>query len=93
MTTHAVRSDALPEYHQYDDEGCNFFPTCLCCPADFCRFDARKGIYTLRTLDRDRAIIEGRRRHGLTLRALAVHHGVSVRTVYRILAQAPRSSP
>lgn len=88
MTTHAVRFDALPENHQYEDEGCNFFPACLCCPASFCRFDARRGIYTLRTQSRDQAIIDGRRKHGLPLRTLASKHGVSVRTVYRILAQA-----
>lgn len=93
MTTHPVRFDALPEYHQYVDEGCNFHPSCLCCPAEFCRYDARKGIYTLRTLSRDSAIIEGRRQHGLSERALANRHHVSRSTIQRILAQARRISP
>jgi hypothetical protein len=87
-----VRFDALPEYHQYEDEGCNFFPACLCCPADFCRYDARKGIYTLRTQSRDSAIIDDRRRHGLPLRAIAQRHHISVRSVYRILANSRRAA-
>jgi len=88
MVTHPVRSDALPENHQYEDEGCNFFPACLCCPADFCRFDARKGIYTLKTQSRDNAIIDDRQR-GVPLRVIAQRHHISVRSVLRIL-QAER---
>ena len=87
-----VRYDALPEYHQYVDEGCAFHSSCLSCPASVCRYDARKGIQTLYNEYRDLAIITDRRRFGHPVLRIARRYGVSPRTVQRILADSRRAT-
>jgi hypothetical protein len=87
-----VRSDALPEFHDYVDEGCVFHPTCLTCPAAQCRYDARKGIQTLLNFGRDIQVRVDRALLGLSATALAQRHHVSERTVHRILAASRRAA-
>lgn len=86
-----VRLTALPEFHQYVDEGCEHYPRCLACPLYRCRFDVAGGIRVLRNVARDLAIIREHRRQQLPLEVLAYRHGVSKRSVYRILAVARRA--
>jgi len=83
-----VRHDALPEFHQYTDEGCDHHPACLDCPFPFCRFDVVGGVRVLRNVARDLAVIRERRRHQFPIEVLAQRHGVSKRTVFRILKVA-----
>jgi len=87
-----VRYDALPEYHQYVDEGCAFHSSCLSCPASVCRYDARKGIQTLHNEYRDLDIITARRQYGHSVSRIARRHHVSKRTVQRILADSRRAT-
>lgn len=32
------KQSALPEHHDYRDDGCDLFPTCLSCPLAECRY-------------------------------------------------------
>jgi len=86
-----VRADALPEFHQYVDEGCEYYPRCLACPLDRCRFDVAGGIRVLRNVARDLAIINEHRRQRLPIHVIAYRHDVSPRTVFRILQVAQRA--
>ena len=83
-----VRADALPELHQYVDEGCDFHAACLTCPAPACRFEAPAGIRTLRNAQRDPAIVRDYRELRLPVRVIAWRHGVTERTVFRVIGRA-----
>jgi hypothetical protein len=83
-----VRSDALPEFHIYTDDGCEHHPACLACTLDRCRFDVAGGIRVLRNVARDLAIIREHRRERLPVEVLAHRHGISKRSVFRILQAA-----
>jgi len=81
-----ARRDALPEHTHYVDTGCEVHPSCLTCPLVRCRYDEPGGARKLLSHDRDRSIVELRRR-GLPVNAIASRAGVSRRTVFRILAR------
>ena len=80
-----VRIDALPEYLEYRDGGCDLAPNCLRCPLERCRYDEPGGVRRLLQAPRDDAV-RRRRGEGLAIDALAAEFGVSRRTVFRILA-------
>ena len=40
----SIRRDALPEYVDYRDTGCELAPSCLNCPFIRCRYDYSDGI-------------------------------------------------
>ena len=83
-----TRSDALPEFHQYVDEGCVFHSACLTCPALGCRFDTVGGLKALRNRERDPAIVQDYRELRLPADVVAQRYGVSKRTVWRVVAGA-----
>ncbi|MBI4297983.1 MAG: helix-turn-helix domain-containing protein [Chloroflexi bacterium] len=76
--------DRLPEYTQYQDEGCDLHPSCLGCPLPLCRYDDPGGRRSGPRAFRDREI-RRLRRLGHPIPALARRFGISTRTVHRIL--------
>ena len=83
-----VRADALPEFHEYTDEGCELHPACLTCPAPECRYVRPGGIRALRNAHRDPAIVQDYRELRLPAHVIAWRHGVSQRTVFRVIGRA-----
>jgi hypothetical protein len=86
MNGRKVRSDALPEYMEYHDGGCDLAPSCLRCPLARCRYDEPGGARELRRSSRDEAVLV-RRGEGLGINALAAEFAISRRSVFRILAR------
>ena len=81
-----VRSDALPEYLDYRDTGCDLAPSCLRCPLARCRYDEPGGARRLLQSSRDGAVRQ-RREEGAGIDALAREFDISRRSVFRILAR------
>ena len=86
-----VRSDALPEFKLYTDDGCEVAPKCLECPLPKCRYDVRGGARTMLNEVRD-AEIARLRGEGWSPDDLAARYSVTRRTVFRILEQQRRAS-
>ncbi len=80
-----VRADALPEYLDYRDTGCDLSPTCLRCPLARCRYDEPGGARRLLQISRDEAVCR-RRDEGAGIDGLAAEFDLSRRSVFRILA-------
>ncbi|MQA00310.1 MAG: helix-turn-helix domain-containing protein [Dehalococcoidia bacterium] len=83
------RADALPEYQEYRDEGCDLFPSCLACPLVRCRYDVPGGVRALLNDDRNRRMRLARHEDGLSVDDIARTFRVSRRTVFRVLSPAP----
>ena len=88
-----VRSDALPEYQEYHDEGCDLFPSCLHCPLQRCRYDVPGGVRALLNRERDHQIRMLRDASELTVDEIAARFLVSRRTVFRALHLRGGSTP
>ena len=80
-----VRSDALPEYQEYRDEGCDLFASCLSCPLLRCRYDVPGGVRALLNRERDHQIRMLRDESEITVDQIAARFRVSRRTVFRAL--------
>ncbi len=88
-----VRSDALPEFTRYRDDGCDVSPSCLNCPLPRCRYEEPGGLRALLNKTRDKHIV-AQRTAGVPVAELATRFGVSRRTVFRVLGnQARRPIP
>lgn len=87
-----VRSDSLPEFTRYRDDGCSVSPSCLDCPLPRCRYEEPGGLRALLNEHRDRQILDLRRR-GVSVEELADRFGVSRRTVFRVISAAARPAP
>ena len=87
-----ARSDALPEYVDYADTGCDLYPSCLNCPLPQCRYEVNGGASTMLRTGRDASIIAAAKRYGATIDDLARTFGLSRRTIFRVLEKdrAPR---
>ena len=79
-----VRSDALPEFTRYRDNGCDVHPNCLTCPLPRCRYEEPGGLRALLNERRDRQIVRLRRK-GVSVDELAGRFRVSRRTIFRVL--------
>jgi len=84
-----VRSDALPEFTRYRDNGCDVSPTCLACPLPRCRYEEPGGLRALLNKTRDEQIVS-QRASGVPVAELATRFGVSRRTVFRVLGNKSR---
>lgn len=84
------RQDALPEFHDYTDDGCEVAPHCLECPLPRCRYEL-PGIrppHPRSVLSADRqAFAQQAHRDGMTPDAIAEAMAVSRRTVFRLIAR------
>lgn len=86
------RIDALPEYTDYQDGGCDLYPSCLSCPLPRCRYDDPGGAAAMLRNGRDASIVRLSHSDGLTVEELANMFGVSRRTVFRVLRAARSGS-
>ncbi len=82
--------DVLPEYHQYQDEGCDLFPSCLKCPLPRCRYDESGGRQQIKKELRNKEILRLYQKEGLKAEELAELFRVSKRTIHRVIS--PRES-
>ena len=80
--------DALPEYFPYRDSGCDVSPSCLRCPLPQCKYDDPGWLQRRRRAQRDRQVLNVRRREEATVLELAQRFQISQRTVHRILSRA-----
>lgn len=76
------------EYRNHRDTGCEIAPLCLDCPLPLCKYDMPTR--SQRRNERRRRLVIGRNR-GMSTNELAIEHGVSARTVSRILADSRRA--
>ena len=84
-----VRSDALPEFTRYRDNGCDVHPSCLTCPLPRCRYEEPGGLRALLNKTRDAQIV-AQRATGVPVAELATRFSVSRRTVFRVLGNKTR---
>jgi transcriptional regulator of acetoin/glycerol metabolism len=80
-----ARSDALPEYVDYRDTGCDLYASCLRCPLPQCRYEVNGGATAMLRNGRDADILAAARRPGSTVDTLARTFGLSRRTIFRVL--------
>lgn len=81
------RSDALPEYSDFNDTGCDLFRSCLSCPLPRCRYDEPGGAAAILRQMRD-TNMQRMAAEGLSVDELAERFEVSRRTVFRVLSAA-----
>ena len=77
--------DLLPDDINWQDEGCELFPSCLNCPLPKCVEDEPRGQQRLRMETRKRRMVE-LRCLGRSVKEIAGFFGVSRRTVERALS-------
>jgi hypothetical protein len=87
------RVDALPEYMDYADSGCDLYPSCLSCPLPRCRYDDPGGAAAMLRGGRDASILRLAGEDGMGVERLAEMFGLSRRTIFRVLrAGRPRTT-
>lgn len=72
------------ERYEYQDEGCDLFPSCLHCPLPQCRYDEPRRRQMRKEL-RNKEILRLHQEERLKVKELAARFGVSKRTVHRII--------
>ena len=75
--------DRIYEEHEYRDDGCELFPSCLKCPFPKCRYDEPKRNWEKEA--RNREVLRLYCDEGKGADELARSFGVSTRTIYRIV--------
>jgi hypothetical protein len=79
------RIDALPEYTDYADTGCDLYSSCLTCPLPRCRYEEPGGASALLRGGRNASILRLAHDDHLGVDSLAERFGLSRRTIFRIL--------
>ena len=87
-----LRSDALPEYTDYKDGGCDLYSSCLTCPLPRCRYDVDGGASAILRSGRDASIMAAATDGGMSIDELARTFGLSRRTIFRVLRRNPTRS-
>jgi DNA-binding transcriptional ArsR family regulator len=77
--------DLPPEFCQYQDEGCEFAPSCLNCPLPICVYEEPAGKERLMKKRRAAKMEQLFVKEGKTIRELSQIFKVSRRTVQRAL--------
>ena len=80
--------DLPPEYHHYQDEGCELAESCLNCPLPVCIYEEPGGKRRLLKRKRAREMARLFTDEGKGVKELAQIYGVSQRTVQRALKTA-----
>lgn len=83
-----TRIDALPEYMDYRDTGCDLYPSCLRCPLPRCRYEDPGGAAAMLRGGRDASIARLHTQDGMSVDRLAEMFGLSRRTIFRVLRAA-----
>jgi hypothetical protein len=79
------RIDALPEHTDYEDRGCDLYPSCLSCPLPRCRYEEPGGAAAMIRTGRDATILRLAQEDGMNVDCLAQMFGLSRRTIFRVL--------
>lgn len=87
-----ARADALPEYTDYADTGCDLYPSCLHCPLPRCRYEEPGGAAAMIRTGRDASILRMADQQDMSVDRLAEMFGLSRRTIFRVLRAGGRSS-
>jgi|WetSurMetagenome_2_1015567.scaffolds.fasta_scaffold640977_2 hypothetical protein len=82
--------DLLPEFTDYQDEGCKLATSCLKCPFPHCVDDRSRGRKKWPRELRDKEIVRLRLEEKKTDREIAAFFNVTPRTVYNALARYRR---
>ena len=77
--------DAVPEYYQYVDNGCEVSASCLNCPLPQCKYDDPSWFQKHRRIARDHKVWSTMQAEALTVDQVAERFSVTVRTVFRII--------
>lgn len=77
----------LEEPWEYKDEGCEFSPSCLCCPFPHCLQEEAGGKRHRQKKGRDEEVLKMRREQRKSVPELARKFRLSRRTIYRILKE------
>lgn len=83
------RRDALPEYVDWKDTGCQVHPLCRACPLQVCVHDLPHGLMDLNTERRREQILQ-LRDAGKKPREIAEALGIHEQTVFRVLRRENR---
>ena len=86
-----ARIDALPEYVDYADTGCDLYSSCLSCPLPRCRYDDPGGAPAMLRTGRDEAILRYAAQDDVSIDNLAEMFGLSRRTIFRVLKRSRRA--
>ena len=86
-----ARIDALPEYLDYTDTGCDLYSSCLNCPLPRCRYDDPGGAPAMLRTGRDEAILRYAAKDDVSIDSLAEMFGLSRRTIFRVLKRSRRA--
>ena len=78
--------DLLPEFCHYQDEGCQFSPSCLDCPFPECVEDLPHGRAKVAKLLRNREVQRLYFTEKKSVRELTARFKISRRTLFRVLA-------
>lgn len=78
-------SDLPPEYCQYQDNGCEFAPSCLNCPLPVCIYDEQGGRQRLLKKRRAEEMARLLFSEGKNIKEVAQIYNISTRTVQRAL--------
>ena len=81
------KTDALPEFQVYRDDGCEVSPSCLRCPLPVCKYDDPGMLSRARRRQRDTQVKELLARD-IPVAEVAQRSGVGLRTIARIKAGA-----
>jgi hypothetical protein len=92
LLTSRPRSDALPEHTDFNDSGCELYPSCLRCPLPKCRYEEPGGAAAMLRTGRDDRILHLAGEVGLTVDHLAEMFGLSRRTIFRVLRKGRASN-
>ena len=77
--------DAVPEFYQYEDTGCEVSESCLSCPLPQCKYDDPIWYQKHRRLARDLKVLSVMRMESLSVEEAAERFSVTVRTIFRIM--------
>ncbi|MEO6397892.1 MAG: HTH domain-containing protein [Tepidiformaceae bacterium] len=86
-----TRIDALPEYVDWADTGCDLYTSCLNCPLPRCRYDDPGGAPAMLRTGRDEAILRYASQEDVSIDNLAEMFGLSRRTIFRVLKRSRRT--
>lgn len=84
-TIRRPRIDALPEHTDYNDSGCDLYPSCLTCPLPRCRYEEPGGAAAMLRTGRDASILRVAAEGSYGVDDLAHMFGLSRRTIFRVL--------
>ena len=84
--------DAVPEFYQYEDTGCEVSPSCLHCPLPRCKYDDPIWYQKHRRLAKDLKVLTIMQLEDLTVEEAAERFSVAVRTIFRIMRRCREAS-